>query len=760
MSFKVKNVINRKNEVIPFDKEKIIKKITQFDNKHIDVNALTTEIVRGLPDRVSTRDIDKLIAETSASITKHYNYLLLAGQVYTSKLHKETCDRFSQAMELLFNDEKISEFHYDIILKNKHLIDNRIEKKNDFTFNYFAIKTLEKSYLLKINDKIIERPQYLFMRVAIGIHDNDFPKVFATYRMLSEKICIHASPTLFSAATPNAQMSSCFLLPLKDDSIEGIYSILKDTAIISKNFGGIGLNVNRIRSKGSIIKKTDGKSSGIVPMLKLFNDTAKYVNQGGKRPGAMAIYIEPWHADILDFLNLKKNIGHDDDRCHDLFYALWIPDLFMKCVVENDDWYLMDSNVCRNLDECYGDEFEKLYFKYVNEGKYIEKIKAHDLFEEILTSQIETGTPFMLYKDACNRKCNQNNLGTIKCGNLCTEIIQYCSDEEYAVCNLASLSLPNFVDLKTKTFNFKQLYTITRMLVVNLNLIIDKNTYPLEKCKISNLKNRPIGIGIQGLAETFMKLRLPYDCEEAQKLNKNIFETIYYASLYESCSLAKELGPYESYGTSMTSQGILQFDLWNVNPTKTINDTINFVDWSKLRGHIKKFGLRNSLLVAIMPTASTAQILGNTESYEPITSNIFNRRVLSGEFLMLNSYLIDDLMELKLWNDEMLNTIIKNNGSIQSIDIIPNDVKELYKTVWEIPNNIQLKMAADRAPFIDQSQSLNLYMEKPSISKLSAYHKTAWEYGLKTGMYYLRSKSVVNALQFTVDKTNCLSCSS
>lgn len=594
--------------------------------------------------------------------------------------------------------------------------------------------------------QVAERPQHMLMRVSIGIHGEDIDGAINTYNLLSEKYFTHASPTLFSAATPRPQLSSCFLIAMKDDSIEGIYDTLKQCALISKSAGGIGLHVHCIRSKGTYIAGTNGVSNGLVPMLRVYNNTARYVDQGGnKRPGAFAIYLEPWHADIFEFLDLKKNTGKEEVRARELFYALWIPDLFMKRVESNQDWSIMCPHECPGLADCWGEEFEVLYEKYEKEGRFVKQVRAQVLWKAIIEAQVETGTPYMLYKDSCNRKSNQKNLGTIKCSNLCTEIVEYTSADEVAVCNLASVALNMFVN-DDKTYNFIKLKEVTKTVTENLNKIIDVNFYPVPEAKKSNMRHRPIGIGVQGLADAFVLMRIPYESEAAIKLNQQIFETIYYGALEASCELAEKYGTYETYEGSPASQGILQYDMWNKTPTE-------LWDWASLKEKIAKHGLRNSLLLAPMPTASTAQILGNNESFEPFTSNIYQRRVLSGEFQVVNHHLLHDLTEADLWDEDMKNLIIHNNGSIQNIESIPKEIRDLYKTVWEISVKTTIQMAADRGAFIDQSQSFNIHVAEPNYGKLTSIHFYAWKMGLKTGMYYLRTKPAVNAIQFTVDKS-------
>lgn len=701
-----------------------------------------------------TTELDNLAAETAASLTvAHPDYAILASRIAVSNLHKNTVKSFSATMRKLhqYVDKatgKLSPLIADdvmqIIEEHADILDSSIIYDRDYAFDYFGFKTLEKSYLLKIDGKVAERPQHMYMRVAVGIHKHNIDEVIKTYHLMSERWYTHATPTLFNAGTPKPQMSSCFLLTMKEDSIEGIYETLKQTAKISQSAGGIGLAIHNIRATGSYISGTNGTSNGIIPMLRVFNDTARYVDQGGgKRKGAFAIYLEPWHADVFEFLDLRKNHGKEELRARDLFLALWVSDLFMKRVEANEDWSLFCPNEAPGLSECWGEAFEELYTKYEHEGKARKIVKAQDLWFKILESQIETGTPYMLYKDAANRKSNQQNLGTIKSSNLCTEIIEYTSPDEVAVCNLASLALPRFViDGK---FDFDKLYEVTYYVTKNLNAVIDNNYYPVEEARVSNMKHRPIGLGVQGLADVFILLRLPFESEMAKMLNKNIFETIYFAAMTASKDLAKEHGPYETFAGSPVSKGIFQFDMWGVTPSDRW-------DWATLKEEVKRYGVRNSLLVAPMPTASTSQILGNNECFEPYTSNIYSRRVLSGEFIIVNKHLLKDLVQLGLWNNAMKNKIIAANGSIQNIEEIPADIKELYKTVWEIKQRNIIDMAADRGAYICQSQSLNLFVDNPTFSKLTAMHFYGWKKGLKTGMYYLRTKAAAQAVQFTVEK--------
>lgn len=746
---------NGKQEAVHFDKitSRVMKLSYGLALKSDDIIEIAKKVIIGIYNGVPTTELDNLAAETAASFTtKHPDFAVLAARIAVSNLHKNTTKSFSETSTLLYNyiDTKTGEKAplladeiYQIIQQNADRLNAAIIYERDYHFDFFGFKTLEKSYLLKVNGKIVERPQHLFMRVAIGIHKTDIDAAIETYNLMSEKWFIHATPTLFNAGTPKPQMSSCFLLSMKEDSIEGIYETLKNSALISQAAGGIGLNVHNIRSTGSYIKGTNGTSNGIIPMLRVFNDTARYVDQGGgKRKGAFAIYLEPWHADVFEFLELRKNHGKEEMRARDLFLALWVCDLFMKRVEADGQWSLFCPNEAKNLHTTYGAEFEALYEKYEKEGKAKKTIPARDLWNAILEAQIETGNPYMLYKDAANEKSNQKNLGTIRCSNLCTEIIEYSDDKEIAVCNLASISLPRFVE--GQKFNFEKLLEVTKIITRNLNKIIDNNYYPLEETRRSNFRHRPIGIGVQGLADVFMLMGLAFDSEMAKLLNKNIFETIYYAALVASNELAKDKGAYETYEGSPVSKGIFQFDLWNVQPSDRYN-------WDELRASIKQYGVRNSLLLAPMPTASTSQILGNNECFEPYTSNIYNRRVLSGEFVVVNKHLLKDLMNLGLWSENMKQRIIAANGSIQNIDEIPASLKEIYKTVWEIKQRTLIDMSADRGAFICQSQSLNLFVEQPNFAKLSSMHFYTWKKGLKTGMYYLRTKAATDAVKFTVD---------
>jgi ribonucleoside-diphosphate reductase alpha chain len=748
-----------KKESVKFDKVTArIQKLAYGLTEHVDTFSVAQKVIEGIFDGVTTSQLDNLAAEIAASMTtKHPDYAVLAARIAVSNLHKNTKKSFSETMKDLYEyiDPKTGQQApllapdvFDIIWQNKELLDSTIIYDRDFGYDYFGFKTLEKSYLLKIDGKVAERPQHLIMRVAVGIHKDDLDSVVETYNLMSERWFTHATPTLFNAGTPKPQLSSCFLLQMQDDSIEGIYNTLKNCAKISQSAGGIGLSIHNIRATGSYIRGTNGTSNGIVPMLRVFNDTARYVDQGGgKRKGSFAIYLEPWHSDIFDFLELKKNHGKEELRARDLFFALWISDLFMKRVEEDGMWSLFCPNEAPGLAECYGAKFEELYTRYEQEGRARKTVKAQELWFAILESQIETGTPYMLYKDACNEKSNQKNLGTIKSSNLCTEIVEYTASDEIAVCNLASIALPRFVSAAKNgavKFDHQRLFDVTYVITKNLNKVIDINYYPVEAARKSNMRHRPIGIGVQGLADTFILMRMPFDSEEARQLNKEIHETIYYAAMTASKDLAKKDGAYETYEGSPVSQGIFQYDMWNVTPT-------NRWEWDVLKEEVKKFGVRNSLLLAPMPTASTSQILGNNECFEPYTSNIYSRRVLSGEFTIVNKHLLKDLMKLGLWNDNMKNKIIAANGSIQNIPEIPEDIKEIYKTVWEIKQRSLIDMAADRGAFICQSQSLNLFIQDANFAKLTSMHFYAWKKGLKTGMYYLRTKSAVDAIKFTIE---------
>lgn len=745
-----------KKESVKFDKitARIEKLCYGLNPALVDPIDVAKKVIEGLFDGVTTSELDNLAAETAASLTtKHPDYALLASRIAVSNLHKNTIKSFSETMRLLYSyvDKKtgknaalLADDVWEVIEKNAEILDSTIIYDRDFGFDYFGFKTLEKSYLLKLDGKIAERPQHLFMRVSVGIHKDDIDSVIKTYNLMSERWFTHATPTLFNAGTPKPQMSSCFLLTMQDDSIDGIYDTLKQTAKISQSAGGIGLSVHNVRATGSYISGTNGTSNGIIPMLKVFNDTARYVDQGGgKRKGAFAIYLEPWHADIFEFLDLRKNHGKEEMRARDLFYALWVCDLFMERVEADGEWSLFCPHEAPGLHECWGKEFEALYTKYEAEGRARRTIKAQELWFAILDAQVETGTPYLLYKDAANSKSNQQNLGTIKSSNLCTEIIEYTSADEVAVCNLASLALPKYVT--AGVFDHQKLYEVTYQVTMNLNKIIDYNYYPVPEASNSNFRHRPIGLGVQGLADTFILLRLPFESEEAKQLNKEIFETIYFAAMTASKDLAIKDGAYETFKGSPLSQGKFQFDLWGVTP-----DSGRW-NWDDLRADVMNHGVRNSLLVAPMPTASTSQILGNNECFEPYTSNIYTRRVLSGEFIVVNKYLLRDLVNMGLWNNDIKNKIISANGSIQEIAEIPQELKDLYKTVWEIKMRSIIDMAADRGAYICQSQSLNLFVSSPNASKLTSMHFYAWKKGLKTGMYYLRTQAASQAVKFTVE---------
>jgi len=744
-----------RKEAVKFDKitARIVKMCYGLDPL-VSPESVAMKVIEGIYDGVTTSVLDNLAAEVAASKTiDHPDYALLASRISVSNLHKNTKKTFSETMEDLYsyidpktgqNASLLAEDVYHVIQENSDFLDSSIIYDRDFRYDYFGFKTLERSYLLKLDGQIAERPQHMLMRVSLGIHKDDIKSAVKTYNLMSEGWFTHATPTLFNSGTPKPQMSSCFLLTMKEDSIEGIYDTLSQCAKISQSAGGIGLAMHDIRATGSYIKGTNGTSNGIVPMLRVFNDTARYVDQGGgKRKGSFAMYLEPWHADVFDFLDLKKNHGKEEQRARDLFYALWIPDLFMKRVEANEEWTLMCPNECPGLSDTYGEEFEQLYTKYEKAGKGRKTIKAQDLWFKVLESQIETGTPYMLYKDAANEKSNQKNLGTIKSSNLCTEIIEYTAPDEVAVCNLASVALPKYVT--EDGFDHDKLFEVAYQVTVNLNRIIDENYYPVEEARNSNLRHRPIGIGVQGLADAFILMRMPFDSEEAKKLNKEIFETIYYAAMTASKDLAIEEGPYETWKGSPISEGIFQFDMWNVKPTDRW-------EWDVLREEVKKHGVRNSLLLAPMPTASTAQILGNNECFEPYTSNVYTRRVLSGEFIIVNKHLLRDLVKEGIWNDTMRQKLMASNGSIQDIPEIPQELKDLYKTAWELSQKAIIELAADRGAYICQSQSLNVFMENANFGKLTSMHFYGWKKGLKTGMYYLRTKAATDAIKFTVDK--------
>ncbi|KAJ3677045.1 hypothetical protein LUZ60_002769 [Juncus effusus] len=764
-----------RQEAVHFDKITArLKKLSYgLSQDHCDPVLVSQKVCAGVYKGVTTSQLDELAAETAAAMTaSHPDYAQLAARIAVSNLHKNTKKLFSETVKIMYAhyDERsgqeaplIADDVYDIIMKNAARLDSEIIYDRDFDYDYFGFKTLERSYLLKVDGKVVERPQHMLMRVSVGIHKDDVDSAIKTYHLMSQRWFTHASPTLFNSGTPRPQLSSCFLVCMKEDSIEGIYDTLKECAVISKSAGGIGVSVHNIRAFGSYIRGTNGTSNGIVPMLRVFNDTARYVDQGGgKRKGAFAVYLEPWHSDIFEFLDLRKNHGKEESRARDLFYALWVPDLFMERVQSNGQWSLFCPNEAPGLADCWGKEFENLYLKYETQGKAKKSVPAQNLWFEILKAQIETGTPYMLFKDSCNRKSNQQNLGTIKSSNLCTEIIEYTSPTETAVCNLASIALPRFVREKgipleshpsklvgsrgsqNRFFDFDKLAEVTSLITWNLNKIIDINFYPVENARRSNMRHRPIGVGVQGLADTFILLGMPFDSQEAQKLNKDIFETIYYHALKASAELAAKEGPYESYQGSPSSKGVLQPDMWNVVPSERW-------DWPALRQLISEKGLRNSLLVAPMPTASTSQILGNNECFEPYTSNIYSRRVLSGEFVVVNKHLLHDLTEMGIWTPTLKNQIIYDDGSVQKISEIPDNLKAIYKTVWEIKQKTIVDMAVDRGCFIDQSQSLNIHMDQANFGKLTSLHFYAWSKGLKTGMYYLRTRAAADAIKFTVD---------
>ncbi len=768
-------VIKRNGERVPVSFDQILQRIRLLSDgiEHVNPDMVALKVCNQLQDGMKTAQLDEFAAETCAMMQArfHPNYGKLAARILISNHHKNTPETLLECAEELYHGpvQLITEAHHELICKNADKYQEMIDYARDNMFDYFGFKTLEKGYLLRQNGKIVERPQHMWMRVAIQLHGANFKHVKETYDALSQGYFIHATPTLFNSGGLRPQLSSCFLLTMNDDSIQGIYKTLGDCAQISKWAGGIGLSVHNIRARGSRIKGTNGEATGLVPMLKVFNDTAKYVNQGGKRNGSFAIYLEPWHADIEDFLKLKLNQGAEEDRARDLFYGLWIPDLFMKRLEQDKDWTLMCPAECPGLADCYGEEFETLYESYEVEGKGRKTIPAKKLWQMILDAQIQTGTPYLCYKDAANSKSNQQHLGTIKSSNLCTEIMEFTSPDETAVCNLGSLALPRFVE--NGKFNFEKLRQYTYILTRNLDIVIDKNYYPTKECENSNMRHRPIGIGIQGLADVFAMMRLPWTSKQAADLNREIFENIYYAAMIMSIQRTAEGFSHETYSSvdtypsfkgSPLSKGQFQFDLWYDHPTNT-----PYLDWNELRNSLKIFGARNSLLVAPMPTASTSQILGNNECFEPFTSNLYTRRVLAGDFMVVNKYLVEDLTKLGLWTSEIRTEIIANNGSIQSIAEIPADIRELYKTAWEIPQKTLINMARDRAPFICQSQSLNLFLAEPTYAKISSMHVYAWKQGLKTGCYYLRTKAVASAQKFTVEppkkpsesETDCLMCS-
>ena len=749
---------NGKSEYVAFDKIlKRIKTIGQEANIKINYSSLAMKVIDQLYSGISTTKIDELSAEQCASMAStHPDYNILAGRIVVSNHHKNTSSTLFEVISELYNNKDVhnkdspivTKEMYDIVEKHREILETTIDYTRDYLIDYFGFKTLERAYLMKVSNKIVERPQHMWMRVSLGIHKDNIEKVLETYNYMSQKYFTHATPTLYNAGTPKPQLSSCYLLSMESDSIEGIYNTLKDCAMISKWAGGIGLHIHNVRASGSEIRGTNGTSNGIVPMLKVFNNTAKYVDQGGgKRNGSFAIYLEPWHGDIEIFLQMRKNHGDEELKARDLFYALWIPDLFMERVKKDGDWTLMCPDECPGLSDVYGDEFKELYEKYEGENRGKKTVKARDLWFQVLDAQMETGTPYLLYKDACNRKSNQQNVGMIKSSNLCTEIIEYSDSEETAVCNLASISLPNFVndtDPKNVFFDHEKLHAVTKVVTYNLNRIIDVNFYPTEKTRKSNMRHRPIGIGVQGIADLFFKMNFTFTSAEAKQLNKDIFETIYHAALECSQEISLTEGPYSTFEGSPVSKGILQFDMWNVTPSARY-------DWSLLRELITTHGIRNSLLLAPMPTASTSQILGNNECIEPITSNIYSRRTIAGEFILANKYLMRDLLELELWNEKIKNNIVANNGSIQQLEMIPEHIREKYKTVWEMPMRDLIDMAADRGAFICQSQSLNLWLEDPNYNTLTSMHFYSWSKGLKTGIYYLRRRARHQAQQFTIE---------
>lgn len=751
-------VVKRNGTKQPVHFDKITSRITKLSwglISNVEPVLVAQKVCGEIYSGVKTSDLDELAAQIAAGlITVHPDYGKLAARICVSNLHKNTIKSFSQTIEVLHKsrneslDESfsiIAEDVFEIVKVNANQLDSAIIHDRDYNYDYFGMKTLERSYLQKVDGKIVERPQHMLMRIAVGIHKEDIESALKTYDLLSRGMYTHATPTMFNAGTTNNQLSSCFLLSMTEDSISGIYDTLKRCALISKSAGGIGLAVQNIRSKGAVIRGINGISSGVVPMLRVFNNTARYVNQGGKRKGAFAVYLEPWHSDIFEFLELKFNHGHEESRARDLFYGLWIPDLFMRRVEKDENWSLFNPDKAKNLYVTWGEEFEKHYIRLEAEGRAEKSVKARSLWEVIVRSQIETGTPYMMYKDACNRKSNQKNLGTIRCSNLCTEIVEYSDENEVAVCNLASVSLPRFVRREERKFDHQLLFSVTVEIVKNLNLVIDVTKYPLEEAKTSNLKHRPIGIGVQGLADTFLMLRIPFESDEARLLNRQIFETLYFASLTASNELAMKRGSYSSFKGSPASKGQLQYDMWGVKPTLSI------WDWDKLKLNIREHGLYNSLLLAPMPTASTAQILGNNECFEPYTSNVYTRRVLAGEYVCVNKFLVEDLLKLGKWTPEIKNQLIADRGSVQNLSI-SEELKQLYKCVWEISQKTLIDMAADRGAFIDQSQSLNIYMKEADYSSVTSMHFYGWKKGLKTGMYYLRTKAAADAIQFTVKK--------
>jgi len=747
---------NGTKEIVSFDK--ILQRIKNTGAEcgiQINYTSLAMKVIDQLYDGITTTQIDELTADQCASLAStHPDYNVLAGRILVSSHQRNTSASFSDVMTELYQYVDKQNIHsplvsaelFDYVSQNRDVLDTICDYSRDYLIDYFGFKTLERAYLIKINKKTMERPQHMWLRVAIGIHGEDLENIRKTYDLMSQKYFTHATPTLFNAGTPKPQLSSCFLLALEDDSMEGIYNTLKDCAMISKWSGGIGLHIHNLRASGSHIRGTNGQSTGIVPMLRVFNNTAKYVDQGGKRNGSFAIYLEPWHADVEAFLQMRKNHGDEELKARDLFYALWVPDLFMERVKADGDWSLMCPDECRGLSDVWGDEFKTLYEKYESEQRVRKTVKARSLWFQILDAQMETGTPYLVYKDSANRKSNQQNVGTIKSSNLCSEILEYSDKNESAVCNLASIALPTFVNSETQspTFDYVKLHEVAKVVTFNLNRVIDVNYYPTEKTRRSNMRHRPIGIGIQGLADVFILLGLAFASDEAREVNRRIFETIYHAALEQSCEIAQLTGPYETFAGSPASKGVLQFDMWNIVPSDRY-------DWVQLKAHIQTHGLRNSLLMAPMPTASTSQILGFNECIEPITSNIYSRRTMAGEFILANKYLMKELIDLGLWNERVKNNIIANNGSVQHIDVIPVEIREKYKTVWEIPMRALIDMAADRGAYICQSQSLNLWIEDPTYSALTSMHFYAWSKGLKTGIYYLRRRGRHHAQQFTIE---------
>ena len=753
-------VVNRKGEREDVRFDAILEKLTTLseglNSKWVDPGHVTKLTIEGLYDGVTTRELDQLAAETAASLaSQHPEYSRLAARICVDDLHRATKDSFTDVITDLreYIDPEsgkhaplISEEVFDVIMEHADVLNNHIDYSRDNNYDYFGFKTLERSYLLRLNGEIAERPQHMLMRVSVGIHYNNIPRALETYDLMSQGYFTHATPTLFNSGTPMPQMSSCFLLTMQDDSLDGIYDTLKQCALISKSAGGIGLSIHHVRSKGSYIKGTNGTSNGIVPMLRVFNDTARYVDQGGgKRKGSIAVYLEPWHPDILQFLDLKKNHGKEELRARDLFYAMWTPDLFMERVEQNADWSFFCPNECPGLQDVYGDEFKTMFEDFERRGLARETVPARTIWDKIVESQIETGTPYMLYKDVANNKSNQKNLGTIRSSNLCTEIMEYTAKDEVAVCNLASIALPKFVNMSTGEFDHQKLFDVTYHATGNLNRVIDVNYYPVEEARNSNMRHRPIGLGVQGLADTFAMLEMNFDGAEARSLNKEIFETIYYAACTASKDAAIAEGPYSTFKGSPASKGVLQFDLWGMN------EHSGRWDWSSLKEEIVEHGMRNSLLVAPMPTASTSQILGNNECFEAFTSNLYVRRTLSGEFVVLNRHLVRDLIKEDLWSIEMKNEILRHKGSIQAIANIPEKIRNLYKTTWEISQRHVLDMAADRGAYIDQSQSLNIHMVDANPAKVTSMHFYGWKQGLKTGMYYLRTKAAADAIQFTLE---------